>query len=78
LKVGFKENKNPKFDGAFLFGIATTKINCCSSRSSRLPKRENVYFFADCADAEKSGFLACQRCEAQNINFENLNIKIAR
>ena len=72
------QNKNPKFDGAFLFGVATTKIYCRPSCASRLPKRENVYFFADCADAEKSGFRACRRCDPQNIDFENSNFKIAR
>ncbi len=70
--------KNPKFDGAFLFGVATTRIYCRPSCASRLPRLENVRFFADCAEAERKGFRACLRCEPNNAGFENPNVKIVR
>ncbi len=72
------QNKSSKFDGVFLFGVATTGIYCRPSCASRLPKRENVRFFTDSATAEKSGYRACRRCEPQKIDFEHSKIKLVR
>ncbi|MBK8149943.1 MAG: bifunctional DNA-binding transcriptional regulator/O6-methylguanine-DNA methyltransferase Ada [Acidobacteria bacterium] len=51
-----------RFDGAFVYGVRSTGIYCRPSCSSRLPKRENVEFFSDAANAESRGFRACLRC----------------
>ncbi len=49
-------------DGQFVFAVATTGIYCRPSCAARRPKRENVRFFADPAEAAAAGFRACLRC----------------
>lgn len=57
------KNNDARFNGAFVYGVDTTKIYCKPSCSSRQPKRENVKFFETSETAEAKGFRACQRCE---------------
>lgn len=52
-----------RYDGAFFLGVKTTGIYCRPSCRARLPKRENVEFFATAALAEQSGLRACLRCD---------------
>jgi AraC family transcriptional regulator of adaptative response/methylated-DNA-[protein]-cysteine methyltransferase len=59
-------NNDPRFNGAFVYGVKTTQIYCKPSCSSRLPKRENVEFFDDFEKAETKGFRACRRCRPKN------------
>src|SRR5512142_579601 len=49
-------------DGSFVYAVRTTGVFCRPSCPSRRPRRENVTFFADPADAERAGFRACARC----------------
>lgn len=49
-------------DGTFFYGVRTTGVYCRPACASRLPKRENVAFFATTDDAEAAGFRACKRC----------------
>ncbi len=51
-----------RFDGAFVLGVKTTGIYCRPSCRARLPKRENVDFYASPEAAEHCGFRACKRC----------------
>lgn len=66
------ETNDARFNGAFVYGVDSTRIYCKPSCSSRLPKRENVRFFDDFLAAENKGFRACLRCEPQS---EKLNQK---
>ena len=56
------EARDARFDGAFVFGVKTTGIFCRPSCSARKPKRENVQFFAETAEAEACGYRSCLRC----------------
>jgi AraC family transcriptional regulator of adaptative response/methylated-DNA-[protein]-cysteine methyltransferase len=47
----------------FLYAVTTMGIYCRPGCPSPLPKRQNVRFFADSADAEAGGFRACRRCD---------------
>src|SRR5215213_2460345 len=58
-----------RFDGAFFLGVKTTGIYCKPSCRARLPKRENVDFYASATDAEAVGFRACLRCKPGAIEF---------
>ena len=49
-------------DGAFVFAVKTTGVYCRPSCASRQPRRENVLFFANPAEATLAGFRACKRC----------------
>ncbi|MES1940802.1 adenosine deaminase [Salinisphaera sp. T5B8] len=52
-------------DGDFFYAVKTTGIYCRPSCPSRPPRRENVLFFDDAAQAEQAGFRACKRCQPQ-------------
>lgn len=52
-----------RFNGAFVYGVASTKIYCKPSCASRQPKRENVEFFKNAEVAEIEGFRSCKRCQ---------------
>jgi AraC family transcriptional regulator of adaptative response/methylated-DNA-[protein]-cysteine methyltransferase len=49
-------------DGAFLRAVLTTGVYCRPSCGARLPRRENVRFFGNCAAAERAGYRPCKRC----------------
>jgi AraC family transcriptional regulator of adaptative response/methylated-DNA-[protein]-cysteine methyltransferase len=49
-------------DGRFFYGVETTGVFCRPGCASRLPRRENVRFFADAAAADAAGFRPCKRC----------------
>jgi len=60
------QNNDARFNGAFVYGVDSTRIYCKPSCSSKLPKRENVQFFNSLETAEKQGFRACLRCKPQS------------
>ena len=43
--------RDPAAEGAFVYAVKTTGIYCGPTSSARLPKRENVEFFASPAFA---------------------------
>ncbi len=55
-------SRDARADGAFVYAVRTTGIYCRPGCASRLPRRENVAFYADPAAAETAGFRPCKRC----------------
>jgi AraC family transcriptional regulator of adaptative response/methylated-DNA-[protein]-cysteine methyltransferase len=55
-------NRDPAFDGAFVYAVKTTGIYCRPTCPARRARPENVVFHATCAAAERAGFRACRRC----------------
>lgn len=53
--------RDHRADGAFVYGVKTTGVYARPSASTRLPRRENVVFFADARQAEAAGFRASRR-----------------
>ena len=51
-------------DGEFVYAVKTTGIYCGPTSSARLPRRENVEFFASAAAAEAAGYRASRRASA--------------
>jgi len=70
------QEKDAGFDGAFFFGVSSTKIFCRPSCASRRPKRENTLFFTSCAEAENAGFRACLRCRPAAENPRGANAEL--
>ncbi|HET9959876.1 MAG TPA: bifunctional DNA-binding transcriptional regulator/O6-methylguanine-DNA methyltransferase Ada [Polyangiaceae bacterium] len=60
--------RDPALDGQFWYAVSTTGIYCRPSCSSRLPRRENVQFYAAPQDAERAGFRACKRCKPSALS----------
>nr|WP_244513435.1 bifunctional transcriptional activator/DNA repair enzyme AdaA [Oceanobacillus limi] len=50
------------YDGLFFYAVKTTGVFCRPSCKSRIPKRENVSFFSNAAEACKMGYRPCKRC----------------
>ncbi len=48
--------------GLFVYAVRTTGIYCAPGCPARLPRRENVIFFADTDSARAAGFRPCRRC----------------
>ncbi|MEQ1503493.1 MAG: bifunctional DNA-binding transcriptional regulator/O6-methylguanine-DNA methyltransferase Ada [Myxococcota bacterium] len=49
-------------DGRFWYAVRTTGVFCRPSCASRAPRRENVTFYEQPADAIEAGFRPCLRC----------------
>ena len=62
--------RDARFDGFFVYGVATTRIFCRASCPSRRPKPKNIALFASVEEAQKSGFRACLRCRPQHFQRE--------
>jgi AraC family transcriptional regulator of adaptative response/methylated-DNA-[protein]-cysteine methyltransferase len=58
-------NRNPLGNGAFVYAVISTKIFCRPVCPARLPKRDNVIFFADPWSAASAGFRPCLRCRPE-------------
>ncbi|HEX8833207.1 MAG TPA: Ada metal-binding domain-containing protein, partial [Abditibacteriaceae bacterium] len=65
--------KTHRYDGVFFYGVRTTGVFCKPSCASKLPRRENVSFFADAAAARSAGFRACLRCKPEDENTPTPN-----
>lgn len=54
--------RDATFEGLFVAAIRTTGIFCRPTCAARVPKRENVEFFADAFAARAAGYRPCKRC----------------
>ena len=54
-------NRDPAFDGQFVYAVKTTRIYCRPSSPTRLPKPENVEFFNLAEEAEARGYRPSKR-----------------
>lgn len=54
-----------RFDGRIFIGVRTTGIYCRPICPARVPKRENITFFASAAAAQEAGFRPCLRCRPE-------------
>jgi AraC family transcriptional regulator of adaptative response / DNA-3-methyladenine glycosylase II len=57
--------RDPRFDGLFFVGVATTGIYCRPVCPARTPGRARCSFYASAAEAERAGFRACFRCRPE-------------
>lgn len=55
--------RDPAADHAFIYGVLSTGIFCRPTCPARRPKRENVRYFANAAEAQAAGLRACRRCK---------------
>lgn len=54
--------KDARYDGAFVYSVASTGVYCRPSCAARRPLPSNVRFHADGAEARQAGFRPCKRC----------------
>jgi AraC family transcriptional regulator of adaptative response/methylated-DNA-[protein]-cysteine methyltransferase len=70
--------RDPAAVGAFVCCVQTTGIYCLPSCGARQPRRENVRFYATCAEAEQAGFRACKRCRSNEALRADRHLGIKR
>jgi AraC family transcriptional regulator of adaptative response / DNA-3-methyladenine glycosylase II len=58
-------SRDPRFDGRFFVGVLTTGIYCRPICPARMPKEENVRYYASAASAQDAGFRPCLRCRPE-------------
>jgi len=58
-------------------GVLSTGIYCRPSCAARHPKRENVRFFANGADAREAGLRACKRCSPDDVGRDEAAVLAA-
>lgn len=59
------QTHDPRFDGVFFVGVATTGIYCRTVCTARTPRRENCTFYTSAAGAERAGYRPCLRCRPE-------------
>ena len=57
--------------GQGVMAVKTTGVYCRAGCPARLPKRENVEFFADAEAARGAGYRACKRCKPDEAASPN-------
>ena len=58
-------SKDARFDGRFFGGVSSTGIYCRPICRAKLPKYENMTFFATAAEAEQAGYRPCMLCRPE-------------
>ena len=57
--------RDARFDGRLFAGVRTTRTYCRPICPARMPKRENMMFFATAAAAQEAGLRPCLRCRPE-------------
>ena len=57
--------RDARYDGRFFTAVKTTGIYCRPVCPARVPRRENVQFFATAPAAQEAGFRPCLRCRPE-------------
>lgn len=70
-----RQNKDPNFNGLFVFAVKTTGIFCRPSCPSPTAKESNVLYFKTILEALNAGFRPCLRCRPDTQIYRyNANI----
>src|SRR5688500_6143040 len=57
--------RDARADGRFFYSVKTTGVYCRPSCAARLPRPENVEFYATLREAESAGYRPCKRCKPE-------------
>ena len=70
--------RDRRFDGTFVYAVASTGIYCKPSCPSRRPRVDNVEFYAVPEAAERAGFRACRRCKPGDVHARDPRVELVR
>ncbi|MFQ5784534.1 MAG: bifunctional DNA-binding transcriptional regulator/O6-methylguanine-DNA methyltransferase Ada [Alphaproteobacteria bacterium] len=70
--------RDARFDGAFVYAVASTGIYCRPSCPSRRPQRRQVVFFDLPEAAERAGYRACRRCRPRETPAQDARCAAVR
>jgi AraC family transcriptional regulator, regulatory protein of adaptative response / DNA-3-methyladenine glycosylase II len=57
--------RDPRFDGVFFVGVASTRIYCRTVCRAKTPQKKNCTFHPSAAAAEREGFRPCLLCRPE-------------
>lgn len=66
-------NSDENYDGIFFYAVKTTGIFCRPSCRSKLPKKDNICYFASAEEARKAGFRPCKRCRSDLLEYDPIH-----
>ena len=72
------QHRDAAFDGRFVYAVASTRIYCRPSSSSRRPTRSRVEFYDTPVLAERAGYRACKRCKPTSTDAKRIDRAVAR
>ena len=72
------QQRDPTYDGSFIYAVSSTGIYCRPICPSRRPNRANVRFFADSKEAQSAGYRACLRCLPDQPDQESRNSDLVK
>lgn len=72
------EQRDPRFDGRFVYAVKSTRIYCRPSCPSRRPTRARVTFYSAPAAAEEAGYRACRRCHPREAQAPAAAVAVER
>ena len=58
--------RDARWDGVFVYAVASTRVYCRPTCPSRRPRRDRVRYFALADAAERAGYRACRRCRPKS------------
>lgn len=67
------QNSDANYDGIFFYAVKTTRIFCRPSCKSKLPKKENICYFASARQARDAGFRPCKRCRSDLLEYDPMH-----
>lgn len=70
--------RDARWDGRFVYAVASTRIFCRPSCPSRRPRRDRVRFFGAVEDAAAAGYRACRRCRPADAVAPTANAAVLR
>ena len=70
------ENRDPRFNGTFVYAVNTTGVYCRPTCPSRRPQRKNVVFFSSDDQARRNGFRECLRCGSRTETASDERVEL--
>jgi len=70
--------RDRRFDGTFVYAVASTGVYCKPSCPSRRPRVDHVEFYAVPEAAERAGFRACRRCKPGDVHAPDPRVDLVR
>jgi AraC family transcriptional regulator of adaptative response/methylated-DNA-[protein]-cysteine methyltransferase len=71
-------SRDRSWDGAFVFGVTSTRIYCRPSCPSRRPRADRVRFFENPERARQDGFRGCKRCRPDDAPVDDTTSTVVR
>ncbi len=70
--------RDKRFDGAFVYGVHSTKIYCRPSCPARRPQQDQVVFFRMPEAAKLAGFRPCSRCRPDEVINQDPEVNLVQ